>query len=326
MIKLPRRIAACLLAVMMLTASASAKMSWQPVGPSDAIADASDSVTDRVQVTLDAADPTTAGIISGVIRLPRDTDAMVVRATVAQAAANAVTFAVHDAATGACLGYWQNSIAIDEPLEVAAAMPLTSAARDVRVFVGTHRQPSDAQISGITYTPARRDIKVTGAVYGSLIAPGKSVRQTFRSGGERLEAVKVRLRQYKGYDAQGPDLVARLYRWTGDMAGSVAAGALVETTVDRTLIAGTLQGASRDLDLSVTYLGGESELSIPLSADTEPGATYVLELATDGSPAEPHQTFITFCWLDQYPHGDLYVNNSTRGTQIDLRMETYVAP
>ncbi len=307
-----------LLPLLFLTPGSSSAddTAWTPMGERDHVA-----VADANAITLTAIEPTTAGALSPPLNVAPTTEAVLVEADITGADPRAVTFTVHDAVSGTSIGYWTNPLPARNTTRIAAVLPLAATTPSIRVFAGTHGQPSNATIADVVVTALHRTMNHDGAVYGALVSPKHHIRQTFRATGEQLGAIVFRIRQLKGY-GDGPDLAVRLYAWRENMATTTKAKPLAETIVSRQQIPGTLQGVTKELDLSATYLGGARELAVPLRAATKPGDTYVVELALAG-PGTTEQGFLAFAWLDSYADGELYENNSTRGRRWDLRLEVY---
>ena len=308
-----------MLLLLILSAAAWTEIVWVPAGASDKV-----SILQEGIIRISAPDASKAGVLSGLIQIPSDVDAILVEAYVAKTDARSLTLTVHDGDTGDTLGYWQNPLPIVTETHVAAVLSVSHNTSQIRLFAGTDNQVSTAEIRNIKWKPLRRSMRYKYGIYGALINGEWSKRQTFKATDSQLGAVVFRVRQLKDYFPDGPNLAVRLYKWQDNMAQSISQGPLAETIIPRGQIPGTLEGVTEELDLAATYISGSRELSVPLSAPMVSGETYVLELAVDGK-CEPDQGFLSWCWLDGYPDGQLFDNNSTRGNNLDLQLEVYNA-
>ena len=261
-----------------------------------------------------------AGVLSTKLKTPPRADAIFVEA-LAVCDARGLKFAAFDAETGECVGYWTNPLAASKETRLTAVLALSTRTKSIRLFVGTHRRGAEVTVRSINWTFLRRGMKHSSAVYGARIDASHSVRQTFKATGDRLGAVTFRVRHVRGF-TDSLNLSVRIYRWKKDMATTMQSDPLAEFVVPGSRIPGTRQGNVDEVDLSATYLDGARELTVPLAAATKRGETLVLELAVDDSD-EDGVGFITFGWLNGYDGGMLYENNSTRGRDWDLRLETF---
>ena len=254
-----------------------------------------------VSIRLSNADVATAGAVLPALGLPAGANAVLVEADVDAASARSVTFAAIDADAGETIGYWQNPVAVPGPSRLAAALDLARPAGAVRVFAGTQDQASKATISGVTCQPLRLGPAYRSAVYGALVNTEKTPSQTFRATGTHLGAVMFRCRQQR-QRTDGPGLRVRLYRWLGDVASTRAGDPIAESAVPRSQI-------------PEYYSHGERDLSLALSAATEPGSMYLLEWAAAG-PCAADQGLLLWAGPDTGLEGEHFVNNRAVGWDV----------
>ncbi len=235
--------------------------SWQPAGATDAV-----SLHDGGTITLDATDGQTAGALSSPFKLPGGCDAVLVEAEVSGAAAGAVVIAVHDAASGQPLGYWQNPVALEEPTREAAVMKLTQPAERIRLFVGTDGRASSAEVSVLKITPLRVAATYPSMQYAAAVDAERTAGQTFTARGSRFGGLTLRTRFAQSIDGPHPDLLARLYAWQGDLSATRASAVLAESAIPGRLI----PAGSRSI---------ERDLMLPFDTEVTPGQTYYVEVS-----------------------------------------------
>ncbi len=265
---------------------------------------------------------TPAGILSPILKTPSPANAILVEVSAICEAKN-LKFAVFDAETGNCIGYWTNPLTAAQETRLTAVLPFSDRAESIRLFVGSHRPGAKATFRNIKFSFLRRGMQHAAAVYGALIDHDHTVRQTLKATGDQFGAVTFRIRRAGGF-VESPNLSVRIYRWHKDTATTTQSEPLAEFIVPGKQIPGTRQGGVDEVELAATYLDGAREISVPLQTATQPGETLVLELAVD-DPKSDGIGFITFGWLNGYEGGMLYENNSTRGRDWDLRLETFDA-
>lgn len=271
-------------------------------------------------VRLVASKRNPAGVLSPRLSTPPRADAILLEAF-ATCDVRGLKFAAFDAATGECIGYWTNPLAASKETHLTAVLSLSSRPESIRLFVGSHGRKAQATFRGVKWTFLRRGMQHAAAVYGARVDATHAARQTFKATGDHFAAARFRVRRVRGF-TDSPDLSVRLYRWTKDMATTIASEPLAEFVVPGRRIPGTRQGGVDDVNLAATYLDGARELTVPLSAATQRGETLVLELSV-ADRDEEGAGFVTFGWINGYDDGMLYENNSTRGRDWDLRLETF---
>jgi len=279
---------------------------WHKAGVADAVA-----VDDEGTITLHAVSPLTAGGVTPELDILPSCDAVLVEADVSAARAGAVTFAVHDTKTGEAIGYWCNPLPIGATLPVSAVLPLSGESPGTaRLFAGTHQHASSAKIARLRWTPLRRNVNYRSIVWGALVDDAHRAAQTFRAKSRMLAAVVVRIRDLNPdvRPAANAALRVRLYAWKDNPATTRAQEPLAETIVPRHQIP-TADGSS------------ELDLSVPLSARTQPGATYWVEFTAAG-PCPGKQGLLLFGGEDGYAGGSRYENENPL-THSDLYLETF---
>lgn len=278
----------------------TSELTWQAAGDPQVVTYEPDG-----QIALEAADPTTAGVLSSVIDLPDGCNAVMVTAEIADAAAQAVTFAIHDAETGEPIGYWQNPVAIDAPAREAAAMNFTRPAQRVRVFIGTDGQPSTAAVHSVEVVPLWRSDTFDPMLYGHGVNAEKSVAQSFTARGDRFGGLTLRGRFSRPINGTPPDLVAQLYEWKDDAATTRAGQPLARVAVSGRTIPASTRLVDRDLML-------------PFDAPVEPGRRYFVEIteAPDAAPPPvdgPVLQYIVVGAPDAIAGGEMFQNDRPTG-------------
>jgi hypothetical protein len=282
-------------------AACAADPPMQPIGAPGAA-----EVTDTGHIQLNATSPTTGGAIGRPISVG-GADAVMAQATVENAPARGVTLALLDARKGNTVGYWQNVEPLGPMTDIAALMPVPRTAPRVQLFAGTHDQASSATIHVGDITPLRRTVAYHTVMYGSTASPDKWTAQSFTARGTRLGGVLVQTSLRGERNANSPDLIARLFKWQSDINATRSSEPLARTVVSNRIIP-----AGRPL-------GRDIQLFIPLRADIEPGATYVIDFTTTDGDAE--QSYILWCGPDGYDGGQQFINGST--PDWDMHMEIY---
>lgn len=273
-------------------------------------------------VQLSTGSNETAGVVFPSIPVPDGADAVWVDCEVGGLAARGLTLAALNGASGETVGYWQNTSPLEGPVRLSAVLPLAAGVETFRLFAGSHRGPCDGRFQVLDRRPVRRGVAVRNMIYGAIIGPpeGRTPRQVFAATGRSIAGVQVLIRP-ADHPKPRPDLRVRLYRWAEDLAATLAGEVLAETVIPWRVIAVEWKSESiADEQIDATYEGGIRRLAVPLAADTEVGARYLLELAAVGPGAE-ERCYISYGWVDSYPDGWMF--DGTRQTDWDLWLEVY---
>ncbi len=294
---------------------------WHPAGNTNAIV-----LQDSGKLVIRADGSTTAGVISKPLNTPQNCTAVMVEASVQNANQRSLTFAVFDDNTSDCIGYWQNPRAIGRAITIATVLSFSrDKVTSIRLFAGTHSHASHAQILSFHYTFLRKATRCHNSIYGCRIDHDHTLRQTFTAEGKELDAAVILIKAL-GNSFRGPNLKVSLYHWQDDFTSSLQAKPLASVIIPRSRIISvenieTLK--EMDTDVIATYLTkSERKLAVPLKSKTTQGQRYILELAVD-NPAATESGFLTYAWVDKYPHGQLFDGLTTRGRNWDIYMELF---
>jgi len=278
--------------------AAKAPESWSRIGPQEQVQITGD------KVTLDVPDAASFGILSSSVELSR-ADSVLLTATVVNAATRALTFAAQDATSGQTVGYWQNPTPISAETNVAVVLPLAEKSASVRIFAGTHGQPSSAMIRDVRATPVRKGPANLGSIYAAAVDGQKDQCQTFKAAG-RIAAVTIRTRHaHPGQDSNG--LRVRIFEWNESVAATRNTTPIGEAFLPASRIPDGLEGNERDV-------------TIATNAPTKAGKTYLLSFSSPDSSAAS----AIFLWAgpDQYADGNRFENDQA-SEDWDLYFETY---
>lgn len=281
----------------------AADADWQRAGPPEQVQVNAESGA----ISVNADDAVTAGALSAAKAVPSGADAVLVQAAVSGAPQRGATFALQNAADGRTAGYWQNPLAIESEQHLAAVLPLAHGVDRARLFAGTHRQASGAQLQNIAVTPLRSGAAARGSIWAAWVDAKRDQCQTFVADG-KLEAVTIRLRHGQPGQTSG-GLRVRVYEWTGDIASSRRGSPIGDAVLPAELIPPGEEG-------------DECNVSIAIPAPTKAGNTYLLSFAL----AQPNQEQGLLLWggPDNYNDGQRFENDSSK-TDWDLYFATYYA-
>jgi hypothetical protein len=287
------------------TAAAPAGETWLAAGSGEQ-AEVQPAAADNVAVTIKADDPTTAGAVSPEKSLPRGADAVVVRATVANAPLRGVTFAVQNSATGQTVGYWQNPVPAEAETPIAAALPLSEKTAKARLFVGTHGQASHATIRDVTWTPVKVGAAGRGSIWAAIVDSKRQASQTFVASNGHLAGIKIRLRHFQADQGEPADLHVSVYEWHDDITATRKGKPIAEAVLPAAQIPHAEEHYERDV-------------TIALDAPTRAGQRYLVSFSTTAGQGMA-------LWAGPSTYDDGYrFENDRPYEDWDLYFETYYA-
>lgn len=282
----------------------SAEPATQVIGASEAVTLEEGGAT----VRLASEGPVTAGVLAEPI-LMRGADAAMALLEIQDAPERGVSLAMFDARSGKTVSYWQNTEPLKAPTSLAALLPLPGEASAVRLFAGTHDQPSTATIRLNEVVPLRRIAAYHTAMYGSVVSTSQWTAQTFTPQGGQLGGITIHARLANERTGDTPDLVVRLFKWRNSINETRTGEPLV-----RTVIANGLLPAGRPL-------GRDVDLFIPLRAATEDGEQYLIDFSCESG--DPEQRYMLWCGPDGYDGGEYWIDGQPRSPSWDMHMVIY---
>lgn len=299
----PRRLLCLVLVAPLLGVAEAPSRGWTRVGGPAAVAIDPDRSTIRLSVTDDRS---IAGALSnGTVSVAGG--AVLITAEVAGAPEGGLTFAIVDAGTGDSLAHWRSTRAIDAPTRVAAVLEAAPTSQPARLFVGTHRAPSSAEVADVQFTPTRKNVDILTASYGALVDADRAAGQVFRATGRKLDAVAFRIRQLNADQPNGPDLRVALYAWQGPKGRGDRP--VAERLLPRRLVPPA--GSTGEVEVAVAF-------GTPLTA----GREYLVEWSPAG-PCSSSEAFLLYGGEDRYPRGFRCENGSATPDRWDLYLQTF---